>query len=215
MELPSQPASPLIASTLAVLKAAREQGFEINKTKLAKLLYMADLSAVESGDVPISGATWRWDNYGPYDAALARAEYELADSRLIERRDGRLSDEYGPCLLTLLLDIDDPLPDDHMKIIRDTVRRYGGKTASALRELSYKTAPMMEAQVGGERGVLLDLSRARRRKQVKALLARAKARRAQRPPQETDPGVAEELLAELAANSESIRRANEKVLGDQ
>ncbi|GAA4221611.1 putative phage-associated protein [Streptosporangium album] len=216
MDLPSQPSSPLVSAALAVLKAAREQGFEITKTKLAKLLYMADLRAVEIGSVQFTGATWRWDNYGPYDAALAHTEYELADSELIDRNDSRLSDDsFGACVLTLVVDIEDPLPGESMQIVRDTVRRHGSKSSTALRDLSYKTPPMVEAQAGAERGVLLDLSRVRRRNQVKALLARAKARRPHRPLQENDPGVGAELLVELMTSTDSIRRANGKVLGDQ
>ncbi|MGC5009716.1 Panacea domain-containing protein [Streptosporangium sp. DT93] len=215
MDLQSQPSGPLVSSTLAILKAAREYGFEINKTKLAKLLYMADLSAVESDGVQFTGATWRWDNYGPYDSALARVEYELSNSKIIERNDHRLSeDDGGRCELALVVDIDDPLPAGPMQIIRDIVRRYGNKNATGLRELSYKTAPMIEAQAGRERGVLLDLSRARRRKQVRAMLMRAGARRAKHPPQGSDPGVCEQLRAEFIADTESIRRANERVLGD-
>ncbi|SEN89928.1 type II toxin-antitoxin system antitoxin SocA domain-containing protein [Nonomuraea pusilla] len=215
MEIPSQPSDPLVSATLAVLKAAREQGVEITKTKLVKLLYMADLQAVEAGENQFSGATWRWDNYGPYDSALTRAEYELANSNLIERRDNRLFEEYGACVLTLAVDIDDPLPDDKMSIVRDIVRRFGGKSATALKDLSYKTSPMVEAQAGGERGVLLDLSRVRRSKAVRAVLARARAHRAAREPQETTPEAYGELLVELAASRDSIRRANERVLGDQ
>lgn len=213
MELPSQPSEPLVASTLAILKAARERGFEINRTKLAKLLYLADLQAVEGDGVQFTGAAWRWDQFGPYDSALAHTERQLADTELVERIDDRLFDD-GPCELILVVDIDDPLPDEQMQIIRDVVRRYGNKSAGTLRELSYKTPPMVEAQAGGERGVLLDLSRVRRRKAANAFLARARARRAQREPQARDEGVGEELLQELAAACESIRRANEKVFGD-
>jgi uncharacterized phage-associated protein len=215
MEIPSQPSDPLVSATLAVLKAAREQGVEITKTKLVKLLYMADLQAVESGENQFSGATWRWDNFGPYDSALTRAEYELSNSNLISRRDDRLFDEYGACVLSLAVDIDDPLPAQSMQIVRDIVRRLGGKSATALKDLSYKTSPMVEAQAGGERGVLLDLSRVRRRKAVKSILARARARRATREAYEVTPGTYGELLTELAASRDSIRRANGKVLGDQ
>ncbi|GGP01382.1 type II toxin-antitoxin system PemK/MazF family toxin [Nonomuraea glycinis] len=51
---------------------------------------MADLQAVVSGENQFSGATWRWDNFCPYDSAFTRAEYELSNSSLISRRDDRL-----------------------------------------------------------------------------------------------------------------------------
>ncbi|WP_326828654.1 Panacea domain-containing protein [Streptosporangium sp. NBC_01810] len=213
MDMPSQPSDPLVASVLAVLKAAREQRCEINKTKLAKLLYLIDLQAVEDGGVQFSGATWRWDNYGPYDRAIIDAEMDLATSDIIDRVDNRAND--GQCALTLTIEIDDPLPSPLMDIVRQVVREHGCKSATALKQLSYDTPPMIEAQAGGERGVLLDLSRVRRRKQFQAMLMRAKARRASRPVQQRDPDVGEQLLAELALSAESIRRANEKVLGDR
>lgn len=215
MEIPSQPSEPLVSAALAVLKAAREQGVEITKTKLVKLLYMADLQAVEAGGSQFSGATWRWDNYGPYDSAVARAELELAKSDLITRQDNRLFDDYGACVLTLSVDIDDPLPADSMAVVRDIVRRLGSKSATALKDMSYKTPPMIEAQAGGERGVLLDLGRVRRRKATRALIARARAQRARREPQATDPGAFDQILEELADSRDSIRHANGKVLGDQ
>ncbi len=212
MTVPSQPSDPLVGAVLAILKAARELGFEINKTKLVKLLYFADIQAIEQGGVQFSGATWRWDNFGPFDRAIAAAELQLADSNLIERRDDRLFD--GQCLLTLAVEVDDPLPAEYMTIVRDVVTRHGSKSATALKVLSYKTPPMEAASAAGDRGVLLDLNRARRRRNVQAMLARSRVRRATIPRHERSPGVADELLAELEASSDSIRRANE-VLGDR
>ncbi|MEV8638238.1 hypothetical protein AB0395_41955 [Streptosporangium sp. NPDC051023] len=99
--------------------------------------------------------------------------------------------------------------------MREVVRLHGGKSATGLKNLSYETVPMIEAQAGGERGVLLDLNRARRRAQVLALRERFRARRATQPPQQDDPGAGETLRAEFLETRDSLRRANAKTLDDR
>ena len=90
----SQPAEPLVSAVLAMLKAAKELDCEINRTKLAKLLYFADLRAIEVGGTAFSGAVWRWRNYGPYDNALIRAERIIVSADLADVSDQR-SDDGG------------------------------------------------------------------------------------------------------------------------
>jgi hypothetical protein len=167
------PVQPLLGSVLAVLKAADERGFTVTRMKLVKLLYFADLAAVEA----------LWDQ--------------------------------GACSLKLTEEIDDPLPTDSMATIRRVVAEHGAKNATALKELSYRTPPMVEATAAGERGVLLDLSRARRRKQVRDRIERARLARRDRPTQTRDQGVDEVLRAELVLAADSIQRVNAEVLGDR
>lgn len=214
MSMPLESPNPLASAVLAVLKAARELECEITKTKLAKLLYLADLEAVESGRTQFSGATWRWDNYGLYDHALMRAEDWVVESELVERRDNRNAD-YGSCVLIVTVDIEDPLDTDDMECVRKVVRLHGGKSPTSLKDLSYETVPMVEARAGGERGVLLDLNRARRRRQAAALRERFRSRRGGLPQQQDDPGAGETLRAEFLEARDSLRRANAKTLGDQ
>ena len=100
-------------------------------------------------------------------------------------------------------------------VLGEVVAEHGGRSAAQLRDLTYETAPMVQAQTDGERGVLLDLNRARRRKQYAALKERYRARVAERGPVESDPGVGEDLLAETAELAEVRRRANKKALGEE
>ncbi|MFJ2033739.1 hypothetical protein [Streptosporangium sp. NPDC087985] len=215
MSRPLESPNPLAGTVLAVLKAARELHVEITKAKLAKLLYLADLDAIESGRTQFSGATWRWDDHGPYDHALIRAEDWVVESELVERHDPQ-SAEHDSHVLSLTVDIEDSLDAADMECVRNVVRLHGGKTDAALKGLSCETAPMIEARVGGERGTLLDLNRARRRKQVAVLRERFRSRReVRRPPQQDDPGVSDALRAEFLEARDGLRRANAKILDDQ
>lgn len=213
--LQTQPLQPLLGSVLAVLKAAHEQGHHITRTKLVKLLYFADLAAVETGGTAFTGATWRWDNFGPYDTAIRRAEDVSVNMKVVDRDDQTRPYEYGTCHLKLALDIDDPLPTDSMTVIRSVLHEYGAKTASTLRDLSYKTPPMVEATAAGERMVLLDLSRARRAQQARALLDRHRRIRAAMPKRTDDPGVGDELLGEMADLAAVRGRVNAEEFADR
>lgn len=210
----SQPEDPLLRSVLSLFRVARDQGHSLNRTKIAKLLYLADLFAVENGGVAFSGATWRWENHGPFDPAQYRVEDALVASGIIERT----QDPQSPCgevRLRLVEDIDAPLESASLAVLGATVSEHGGKSAAQLRDLSYGTAPMVQARSEGERGVLLDLNRARRRKQYAALKERYWARLADRGPVESDPGVGEDLLKEMAESAEARRRATTKALGEE
>ncbi|MEU9832023.1 hypothetical protein AB0D67_10845 [Streptosporangium sp. NPDC048047] len=206
--------TPLARAVLAVLKVAREPHVEITRTKLAPLLYLADLDAIELGRTRFSGAAWRWDGHGPYDHALIRAEEWAVESGLAERRDSPPA-EYSSHILSLTVDIDDPLSPADMDCVRAVIHLHGGRSEADLSDLSRETAPIAEAYAAGERGVLLDLNRARRHRQADALRERFRARREARPPQHDDPGVGDTLRAEFLETRDSLRRANAKTLGDR
>ena len=210
----SQPEDPLLRSVLSLFRVARDQGRTLNRTKIAKLLYLADLSAVEHGGVAFSGATWRWENYGPFDPAQYRVEEALVASGIIERTPVPQS-PCGEVRLRLVEDVDTPLESEPLTVLGKVVAEHGGRSAAQLRDLSYETDPMVQAQTEGERGVLLDLNRARRRKQYAALKERYRARLADRGPVQSDPGAGEDLLAEMAETAETRRRANMKALGEE
>lgn len=210
----SQPEDPLLRSVLSLFRVARDQGRVLNRTKIAKLLYLADLFAVENGGVAFTGATWRWENYGPFDPAQYRVEDALVAAGIIERtRD--LQNPCGEVRLRLVEDVDTTLGAEALTVLGKVVAEHGARSAAQLRDLTYETAPMVQAQTDGERGVLLDLNRARRRKQYAALKERYRARLADRGPVETDLGVGEDLLAEMAESAELRRRANTKALGEE
>ncbi|MEU7910118.1 hypothetical protein [Microbispora bryophytorum] len=214
ISMPVDTPNPLAGSVLSILVAARELSLPVTETHLVGLLYLTDVAAVEAGHSPITGATWRLGRRGPYDPALTRAQDYVVDSELAERGDDESSDaEAG--VLSLTMDVDDPLDQEAMNFVRSVVALHGGKDTVALRSVVDGTVPMVEAQAGGESGVLLDLSRARRRRQAAALLTRAKARRASAPPERDDDGVGAILKQEFLQAREALRRANAKALDDR
>src|SRR4051812_30721320 len=75
-----------VAAYLAVLEAARLQGYVITRLKLAKLLYLSDLSAVREGDNPVSGIEWKWLDHGPFNNVLQFLENDLVRSEVIGRQ---------------------------------------------------------------------------------------------------------------------------------
>ena len=167
---------------------------------------------------PLSGATWTWQDYGPFDYAWYDAEDCLVWSEQVERQDTRTAQViYGSVRLALVEDVDDPLSAAHMKILRDIVAEHGQKSANALQEISYATPPMQEAQAGGQRGVVLNLDRARQAKKFKAAVERFREMRANTEPQEASSDT-EQLRQQLRDEHEDMRqlrlRANAKGLGD-
>src|SRR5687767_6630928 len=81
------PASPqTVAAYLAVLEAARIRGIQITRTKIAKLLYLADLRAIEDNRPPVSGVEWKWLEHGPYNNDLLFLENELVSHKVITRQ---------------------------------------------------------------------------------------------------------------------------------
>lgn len=208
--VPSTAASrQTIAAYLAVLRLARERGYVITRLKMAKLLYLADLAAVRAGDEPVSGVQWRWLAHGPFNNALQFLENDLAERHIIQR------DQYYSGFQVRL--VQDPpgydMPPGEMAVLERVLSEYGNLAASSLKDLSYQTLPMLDAQERGP-GVVLDLSLARPRPRLKGLTSRMSAVLRRLPEQEADPGVFVEIEQEMRELSEARRRASEVLLRD-
>lgn len=197
------------AAYLMVLKLARERGYLITRLKMAKLLYLADLAAVRQGEEPLSGIEWRWLNHGPFNNALQFLENDLVNAGTV-----RLDRYYYGFQVRLVQDPDElDMPADEMSVLEQTLAEYGDLAASSLKDLSYQTPPMLDAQERGQ-GVVLDLSLARPRPRLGALTARMSQVLARLPEQETDPGVFVEIEREMGEFGERRRRATGAVLND-
>src|SRR4030095_3928868 len=109
------------AAALTVLRAAHDNGYTISRTKLAKLLYLADLAAVQAGRAPVSGVEWKWLDYGPFNIVMYDVERALARAGLVKVTD--VIDEVGTRekRLTFLDDRGPRLPPDEEKIVVDMV----------------------------------------------------------------------------------------------
>jgi uncharacterized phage-associated protein len=201
-----------VAAVVALLSAARRLGVTITRTKVAKLLYLADLQAVDEGVTPPSGVEWKWLDHGPYNNCLMFLENDLVRTDIVLREE-----YYGGYSLRLVKDLslEFDLSEEDLSFIESVVADLGRLTAGTLKDMSYQTAPMVDAKKRGERGVTLDLSLARRRiptlvktsKRMNAVLARLQD-------QEDDPGVMDDLTAEVAQLALTRQRANAMLLGD-
>lgn len=207
---PALPASDrTVAAYLAVLTLARKRGYVITRTKIAKLLYLADLEAVRVGDDPLSGVEWLWLNHGPFNNVLQYLENELTRRGVV-----RLDEYYHGYQVRLVNNLPgyDMAPED-LATLKATIARYGGLAASSLKDLSYQTPPMIDAQQRGQ-GVVLDLSLARPRPRVGKLSNRMARVLARLPEQTTDPGVFQDLQQEIDHLAPGRQRATGKLLDD-
>jgi uncharacterized phage-associated protein len=145
------------AALVAVLAAARAQGAVITRTKLAKLLYLADLRAVETLGRLGSDVEWRWLHYGPFSKKLLGVEDELVWAGIVNRE--TTENYYGSVEYRLRLSRPIPIDIDaeFAAIIEHVVFEYGNLAASSLRDLTYQTPPMLEAKREEAHGEILDL----------------------------------------------------------
>ena len=195
---------------LTLLAAAKSRGFTMTRTKLAKLLYLADLEAWRTIRKPLSTIEWRWDNFGPFDTALLQMEDDLVAEGAIDRNTS--ADIYGKTheIQSTGRDLgsDDPV---RLGIVTSIVDRFGALAASTLRDITYKTEPMRAVQEEG-RGALLDLSVVAPLPDMAAVGARFRRVLDSLPAQETDEGVFDQLVSENEYLRSHRMRANTETL---
>lgn len=197
------------AAVTALLVAARAKGVSVNRTKMVKLLYFADLRAVRDVGRPGSGVVWKWLDHGPFNPVLYDVERDLEDSGVIQRE--QVVKDYGGTETQMRLvgapaDLD--IDEQFAKIIGGIVAEYGHMAASTLRNMSYDTEPMREAQRGGARGVVLDLFGGQPAPQMGSLLRRMQERLNASERRE-DEGNPEEMLREYEETGPGRARAQE------
>lgn len=199
---------------VALLSAARAQGATITRTKLAKLLYLADLRAVENLGRPESGVEWRWLHYGPYSNNLLTIEDDLARDSIVERASCETWAGSIEHRLRLLRMTPVVIDDDFASLIEQIVLEYGGLAASTLRDMTYQTAPMLEAQREGSRGDVLDLLTGRSVPDIAPALQRL-SRVLNRLEPQSDEGDLAGLADEMNAWTEPRARATGLLLADE
>ncbi|WP_432986786.1 Panacea domain-containing protein [Dactylosporangium sp. CA-233914] len=201
-----------VAAYLAVLDVARLRGMQITRTKIAKLLYLTDLCAIEDGSNPISGVEWKWLDHGPYNNDLISLENLLVSTSLVSRQreefyggwELRLSGELPPNF---------ELPEEDRELLNRMMERFGRYAATTLKDMSYQTSPMEDAQRRG-RGVVLNLNLARPLPALNRTSARMKAVLRSLAEQEDDEGAMDELAEEINTFSAGRITANRTLLDD-
>lgn len=135
----------------------------MTRTKVVKLLYLADLRSAASEGQARSGILWRWWHYGPYCQSLRRVENALVDDGLIERNTSYVSADIEEAVLSAP-HVSSPVSaeaPDFLAHLDAVLAEHGDKTAKALTEMAYETDPMIEATGTGDRGMLLNMPGAR------------------------------------------------------
>jgi uncharacterized phage-associated protein len=202
-------------AVLGLMVVATEECVAINTTKVAKLLFLADLRAVEKLGHPISGFDWIWWDHGPWDHAVFTVISTL-------EREGRVSNVltqhagYSERVLTLSHEDSNQAQVDRefLNIVHEIVRGFGRRSAKDLEKITYTTPPMLEVQRGGSRGDDLDLhggTAVPPPHRVDAVLAKFRAV-AKRLPTQQDEGDLSAMQAEHEEFEPVRLRANSAIL---
>ena len=142
----------------ALLELAASRNVWMTRTKSAKLLYLADLRSVESDGITGSGVVWQWRHYGPFSDDLYSVEHQLAAScDIVVEETSNFFDkpEFRLQATSTTTSLDEA---DRFLVHLDAVlSEHGNLSPTELKDLTYETAPMREAQADGERNVILDL----------------------------------------------------------
>lgn len=201
------------AAVVHLLLTARSDGIQINRTKLAKLLYLADLKAVGQDMAPGTEVEWRWRHYGPYSNILLEVEQDLELAGVIQVAE--TTNYFGSPETRLRLLDETPQVDIDARfkeIVEATLQEYGKLSATQLKDLTYQTAPMAAAQRLGEREVRLDLTGGDPFPNLAPALARLRRVARDLPPLEDEPGAIEELEAEFDDWGNLRREATDQML---
>ncbi|WP_169789135.1 Panacea domain-containing protein [Nonomuraea candida] len=196
-----------------LLATARTNGMRINRTKLAKLLYLADLRAVERGFPPGSGVEWRWRHYGPHSLRLAEVEHDLSEAGVIEVEEK--TDPfagYRECTVHLINAPQVVIDSEFAEIVNGVLAEYGRWSAGQLREFTYQTPPMQEAIKRKQRGVRLDLAGGPPLPDLGSGLARLRAWAERNPLPDDEPGGVDDLVEESRRLAEHRAEATRHLL---
>ncbi len=144
----------------ALLGLAASRGLRMTRMKAVKLLYLADLRSVEKDGVTGSGVLWQWRDFGPFSDDWYSIERAMADSGeitvaevhnwFVGKSEFRLS---APAVSLAVMGS----ADRFIEYLNVVLAEHGALSATELKDLTYRTAPMQEAQAEGERNVLLDM----------------------------------------------------------
>lgn len=115
------------------------------RTKLVKLLYLADLEARRVLGRPLTEMQYRWWEYGPWDEQFALCEASLKSRNLIQVETYPYQSYYGSFYVPLG-DMMYTFADDEVAVLDYLVKTFGKKGRKELvEEIVYQTPPMKDA----------------------------------------------------------------------
>ncbi|GLX92425.1 type II toxin-antitoxin system antitoxin SocA domain-containing protein [Herbidospora sp. NBRC 101105] len=217
LDLVSAPA-PLRGPAAAVaylLATARNGGMRVNRTKLATILYLADLRAVEHGLPPGSGVEWRRHHYGPHSLRLAEVERDLSEAEVIEVEES--ADPFAGHRERVIHLIDAPqtiIDAGFAKIIDDVLTEYGRLSAGQLRSLTHQTRPMQMAIERDQPEVRLDLTGGAPFPDLGSGLDRLRQWVARNPLPGDEPGGVDDLDDDLSQLADHRAEATRQLMED-
>lgn len=132
------------ACVLALLAMAGSMELEITRTKLAKLLYFADISSVECDGITGSGVAWHYMEHGPYDDVLREVEDDLVKRGLVHKNTGPRP-EGGERNVLTVKDLSITVPDDFSGHVQTVLDEMGDWKSAELKDRAYSTQPMAAA----------------------------------------------------------------------
>lgn len=203
------------AAMRALLGLAAARKLSMSRMKVAKLLYLADLRSVEHEGMTGSGVVWQWRHYGPFSSGLKSVEKDLVTNGDIELDVARTwfgNKEYR--LAAPPLDLGTVETTDGFLAHLDAIlEEHGHRSATELKDLTYQTEPMREAQAEGRKEAILDLGERRPIPDATEVLAEFQQMLDNHVADDTPPprGCSEEILEPLRA---ARARANKILLGD-
>jgi uncharacterized phage-associated protein len=123
-------------------------GRPLTRTKLMKLLYLADLEAVRSLQTSLTNARWQSYYYGPFAQEILQAADDLDGKTLVQRVGTQMSGQpyfrYEPLG-------DAPGTNGREQSVLDgVIAQYGGLALPQLLEHVYATAPYRAARKLGD-----------------------------------------------------------------
>ena len=140
--------NPLDTKTCQIVKylVSRLPG-RLGKTKIVKLLYLADLESRRLMGKPISEMRYRWYNHGPWDERVDVCLKALTEAKSIEVEIYPMHGWYGSLYHNLGGNIDSGLSQAEKRILDYLIQEYGQKKLKELlEEIVYETTPMKDVR---------------------------------------------------------------------
>lgn len=199
----------------ALLGLAAARRLLMSRMKVAKLLYLADLRSVEHEGTAGSGVVWQWRHYGPFSNGLKSVEEDLVTNGDIELDVTRTrfgNREYRLAAPPLHL-AEFESTDGFLAHLDAVLEEHGRRSATELKDLTYRTEPMREAQAEGRKEAILDLGERRPIPDATETLAQFQQMLDNNVADDAPlpRGCSEEILEPLRA---ARAQANEILLGD-
>ena len=116
-----------------------------SRTKLVKLIYLADVRAKNKIGRTITGLTYVYHFYGPYAPQIIETALEM-DGEEIKEIYNPYFDRYE--YIKGEQDKEIKLTEEEIKVLDEIIEEYGKLSTNDIKERAYQTEPMKKAKPG-------------------------------------------------------------------